>query len=226
MHPIPDLLDHLQRETELTRPTLAEILHKSTRLGEVTHNPQQFLEHAVAAIQKSLHALMVQGIEYERIADAEWEMHRLEIEELESYVSRLLETVSRRLSRQVSWATQTICQMLSVFKYVTTKLSWTVFLTCAKRFFDSGFLYDTGKGFLSDCGGKMEGSSKASQASNGSNGVGAKVQASLNRANISSAKFSARFQECESPYRADVHISASSTLPQYLSARNPPSALR
>ena len=34
---------------------------------------------------------MVQGIEYERIADAEWEMHRLESEELESYVSRLLE---------------------------------------------------------------------------------------------------------------------------------------
>ena len=33
----------------------------------------------------------MQGIEYERIADAEWEMHRLEIDELESYVSRLLE---------------------------------------------------------------------------------------------------------------------------------------
>ena len=89
--PIPDLLGYLQRETELTRPTLAEILHNSDRLGEVTHNPQQFLEHAVAAIQKSLHDLMVQGIKYERIADAEWEMHRLEIEELESYVSRLLE---------------------------------------------------------------------------------------------------------------------------------------
>jgi type III restriction enzyme len=89
--PIPDLLGYLQRETELTRPTLAEILEKSERLAEVTHNPQQFLEHAVAAIQKSLHDLMVQGIEYERIADAEWEMHRLEIEELESYVTRLLE---------------------------------------------------------------------------------------------------------------------------------------
>jgi type III restriction enzyme len=57
----------------------------------VARNPQQFLEHAVAAVQKSLHDLMVQGIEYERIADAEWEMHRLESEELESYVSRLLE---------------------------------------------------------------------------------------------------------------------------------------
>jgi type III restriction enzyme len=89
--PIPDLLGYLQRETELTRPTLAEILEKSARLDEVTRNPQQFLEHAVGAIQKSLHDLMVQGIEYERIADAEWEMHRLESEELESYVSRLLE---------------------------------------------------------------------------------------------------------------------------------------
>ena len=89
--PIPDLLGYLQRETELTRPTLAEILEKSGKLAEVTRNPQQFLEHAVAAVQKSLHDLMVDGIEYERIADAEWEMHRLESEELESYVSRLLE---------------------------------------------------------------------------------------------------------------------------------------
>ena len=89
--PIPDLLGYLQHETELTRPTLAEILEKSNRLSEVTRNPQQFLEYALAAVQKSLHDLMVQGIEYERIAGAEWEMHRLESEELESYVSRLLE---------------------------------------------------------------------------------------------------------------------------------------
>lgn len=89
--PVPDLLGHLQRETELTRPTLAEILQGSERLSEVTRNPQQFLEQAVAAVQSSLHDLMVDGIEYERIANAEWEMHRLESEELESYVSRLLE---------------------------------------------------------------------------------------------------------------------------------------
>jgi type III restriction enzyme len=89
--PIPDLLGYLQRETELTRSTLAEILRESGKLSEVTRNPQQFLEHALAAIQKTVRDLMVQGIEYERIADAEWEMHRLESEELESYVSRLLE---------------------------------------------------------------------------------------------------------------------------------------
>jgi len=89
--PIPDLLGYLQRETELTRSTLAEILEQSGRLPEVTRNPQQFLDGARAAIQKSLNDLTVDGIEYERIADAEWEMHRLESEELDSYVSRLLE---------------------------------------------------------------------------------------------------------------------------------------
>jgi type III restriction enzyme len=89
--PIPDLLGYLQRETELTRPTLADILIDSQRLPEVTKNPQQFLEHALAAIQKCLNDVMVSGIEYERIANAEWEMHRLESEELESYISRLLE---------------------------------------------------------------------------------------------------------------------------------------
>ena len=89
--PVPDLLGYLQRETELTRSTLAEILSASNRLAEVTRNPQQFLEYALAAIKKNLNDLTVDGIEYERIADAEWEMHRLESEELDSYISRLLE---------------------------------------------------------------------------------------------------------------------------------------
>jgi type III restriction enzyme len=100
--PIPDLLGHLQRETELTRPTIAEVLQRSDRLGDVTRNPQQFLEFSQAAIQKSLHDLMIQEIEYERIADAEWEMHRLENEELESYVSRLLE-VKNSIYDVIEW---------------------------------------------------------------------------------------------------------------------------
>ena len=100
--PIPDLLGYLQHETELTRPTIAEVLRRSDRLGEVTHNPQQFLETSLAAIQKSLHDLMIQGIEYERIAGAEWEMHRLESEELESYVSRLLE-VKNSIYDVIEW---------------------------------------------------------------------------------------------------------------------------
>jgi type III restriction enzyme len=64
VHPIPDLLAHLQHETRLTRSTLARILVGSGRLDDVPRNPQQFLDHATKAIQRSLHRQMVDGIEY------------------------------------------------------------------------------------------------------------------------------------------------------------------
>ncbi|MEA2173153.1 MAG: type restriction enzyme [Blastocatellia bacterium] len=87
---IPDLLSYLQRETELTRSTIAEILIRSGRLGEVAANPQQFLDQALAAIKKALHELMVAGIKYERIAGAEYELILFKEKELESYLSRLV----------------------------------------------------------------------------------------------------------------------------------------
>ena len=37
---IPDLLSYLQRETELTRCTLAEVLIQSGRLSDMATNPQ------------------------------------------------------------------------------------------------------------------------------------------------------------------------------------------
>jgi type III restriction enzyme len=87
---IPDLLSYLQRETELTRSTIAEILIRSGRLGEVAANPQQFLDQALASIKKALHELMVAGIKYEPIAGAEYELMLFQEKELESYLSRLI----------------------------------------------------------------------------------------------------------------------------------------
>jgi type III restriction enzyme len=81
----------LQRETELTRATLAQILIRSGRLGEVARNPQQFLDQALASIRHTLHELMVDGIKYERIAGAEYEMLLFEEEEINGYLSRMLE---------------------------------------------------------------------------------------------------------------------------------------
>ncbi|MBA3530777.1 MAG: DEAD/DEAH box helicase family protein, partial [Ardenticatenales bacterium] len=43
VHTIPDLLAHLQRETELTRSTLAQILIRSGRLAQAALNPQQLI---------------------------------------------------------------------------------------------------------------------------------------------------------------------------------------
>ena len=87
---IPDMLSYLQRETELTRATLADILIRSGRLDEVANNPQQFMDQALKCVRTKLHDLMVDGIKYERIADAEYEMMLFEEKELESYLDNMI----------------------------------------------------------------------------------------------------------------------------------------
>jgi type III restriction enzyme len=88
---LPDLLGYLQHETELTRSTLAEILTKSGRLADALLNPQQFLDSATRAIRSTLDHLMVEGIKYERLGDAEYEMLLFEEKEINGYSSRMVE---------------------------------------------------------------------------------------------------------------------------------------
>jgi type III restriction enzyme len=88
--PLPDIIGYLQRETELTRTTLVNILVASDRVGEALLNPQQFMETAVRAIQHAKRALMVDGIKYERIVGQTYEMRLFQDEEIESYLNRLL----------------------------------------------------------------------------------------------------------------------------------------
>lgn len=88
--PIPDVLSALRRETELTRRTLVRVLTKSKRLGEVRTNPQQFLEQAGRAIRATLNQMIIDGIKYERVDGAEYEMMLFEQHELLSYVNRML----------------------------------------------------------------------------------------------------------------------------------------
>jgi type III restriction enzyme len=75
----------------LTRGTIVEILVGSGRLGDVNVNPQQFMDEATRAIRRALDELMVDGIKYERIAGAEYEMLLFEEKEIDGYVSRMLE---------------------------------------------------------------------------------------------------------------------------------------
>ena len=77
---LPDLLAYLQKETELTRHTLVEILKKSNRLSEFQINPQQFMALASKEISRALYDLMLEGIQYEKIANHYWEMSRIEKE--------------------------------------------------------------------------------------------------------------------------------------------------
>lgn len=84
---IPDVLGYIQSKTELTRSTLLEILEKSGRMSDILINPQLFLDLSTQAIQRSLYDLMIDGIKYQKIGDAEYEMKLFEAQELEVYLN-------------------------------------------------------------------------------------------------------------------------------------------
>ena len=73
-----DLLTYLQKQTDLTRHTLAEILEQSGKLAEFKVNPHAFVTVVGREIGRALHDLMLEGIQYERISSQEWEMSRIE----------------------------------------------------------------------------------------------------------------------------------------------------
>ena len=95
---LPDILAFLQKETELTRYTLAEILKRSGRLAEFKVNPQAFMAAIAKEISHALHDLMLEGIKYEKIAGTYWEQTRIEQEAEEGivrYLSNLYEVQNR-----------------------------------------------------------------------------------------------------------------------------------
>ena len=89
---IPDILAHVQRETELTRGTIARILVESGRLRDVRKNPQQFLDRATKEIRKALDDMMIDGIKYEHVVGQEYEMRLFKDKEITSYVERMVDT--------------------------------------------------------------------------------------------------------------------------------------
>ena len=98
---LPDILAFLQKESELTRHTLVEILKQSGRLAEFKLNPQAFMAAVAKEISRALHDLMLEGIQYERVADHHWEMSRIEQEAEQGivrYLSNLYEVQNRAKS--------------------------------------------------------------------------------------------------------------------------------
>ena len=84
---IPDVLGYIQSKTGLTRSTIQEILSKSERMGDILINPQPFLDLTTQAIKRTLCGLMIDGIKYQKIGGAEYEMTLFEAQELEVYLN-------------------------------------------------------------------------------------------------------------------------------------------
>ena len=90
--PLPDIIGYLQRQTNLTRRTLAEILKRSGRLKDVATNAQSFLDKASRAIKTARQEIMVGGIKYERLQgeDSVWDMMLFRDHVLEGFVENLV----------------------------------------------------------------------------------------------------------------------------------------
>ncbi|SMD45230.1 type III restriction enzyme [Aquiflexum balticum DSM 16537] len=84
---IPDVLGYIQSKTELTRSTIQDILISSGRIEDVLINPQLFLDFSIQAINRTLNSLMIEGIKYQKIGGAEYEMSLFEAQELDVYLN-------------------------------------------------------------------------------------------------------------------------------------------
>lgn len=85
---VPDVYSYVQNRVHLSRSTIFSIFNGSGRLGELTINPQSFIETAIAAIKNTLQELLVDGIQYHEINGRRYEMSLFD-EELETYLSSI-----------------------------------------------------------------------------------------------------------------------------------------
>ena len=89
---LPDVLTELQDKTQLTRRSIARILIESGRLLDFGRNPQQFIELATEAINRTKRLALVDGIRYRQTGDDEFYAQELfEQEELTGYLKNMLD---------------------------------------------------------------------------------------------------------------------------------------
>jgi type III restriction enzyme len=75
---LPDILAELQQDSSLTRQTLIEILTDSGRLAEFLANPNDFIALVKKVVKSELARLVIDGIQYEKIAGAVYELRELQ----------------------------------------------------------------------------------------------------------------------------------------------------
>lgn len=88
---IPDVYSYIQNKIDITRNTIYEILIRSERYDELEINPQMFLDNVAGCVQKTLNALLVEGVKYEEINGKKYEMTLFDFEEVETYLSNLFQ---------------------------------------------------------------------------------------------------------------------------------------
>jgi type III restriction enzyme len=84
---IPDLLGRIAGDVSLSRSSIAQVLIRSNRLGEVVNNPAEFISQVKSAIRGALAEVLVNGVKYERLKSLAYEMSRLSSSEANTFTS-------------------------------------------------------------------------------------------------------------------------------------------
>ncbi len=80
---LPDIISELQQATSLTRKTLVDILTGSGRLDEFIGSPNDFIAMARQCVESELRQIVMEGIQYEKIAGSLYELRELQADGLE-----------------------------------------------------------------------------------------------------------------------------------------------
>src|SRR5699024_153840 len=91
---LPDVVTHLQNETDLTRKTVIDILVRSNTLDIFEINPQIYMQEVAAIINSVKENFIVDGIKYSQVKDEDYYAQKLfEDDELSGYLNdNLLES--------------------------------------------------------------------------------------------------------------------------------------
>jgi type III restriction enzyme len=86
---LPDVLSHLQKETNLTRKTLVAILIQCGKLQDFKNNPQKFMDEVTLIIKLQMRHFIVDGIKYQKIGESHFYAQELfEDKELSGYLDK------------------------------------------------------------------------------------------------------------------------------------------
>ncbi len=114
---LPDVVSHLQNETNLTRRTIVDILIKSEQLQKFKSNPQKYIDEVASIIKRQMRHFIVDGIKYEKIGDDHFYAQELfEENELTGYLSKNMLKAEKSVYEQVIYDSDVEAEFAAAFE--------------------------------------------------------------------------------------------------------------
>ena len=114
---LPDVLSHLQNETNLTRKTLVTILSECGRLQDFKNNPQKFMDEVTGIIKRQMRLFIVNGIKYQKIGESNFYAQELfEDKELSGYLDKNMLTAKKSIYDYVVYDSQVESEFAKEFE--------------------------------------------------------------------------------------------------------------